>query len=307
MIPLFKPKPLTGKYVGEVLASGHLVTGPMVERLRVEAAKLGWVAAEKVAVGASATACLQAIHAMIGWVHLELKPKATWPLFRDKSITNELWGYKPPDEDCWTLYTDIGGVTAPTTFGERSILDCSHSWEPGMLGGQRFSFASISPIKLCDGVQGGVIWCRHEDEARELQGILNYGFLDGHDKPRDWRTRDTRGWRWNMSDVHAALNLEAIERLKETKRRYNETCTDMFEALEWSPQLAKRPGGSYLCQLKVRSVPRAIEFLRERGVAAGWNFPPAKLVTIPAWPGLPAVNIKEVAQAARRMLEVEWK
>ncbi len=170
----------------------------------------------------------------------------------------------------------------------------------------RFAFASISPIKLCDGVQGGVVWCKHAEEAKELQGILNYGFLDGHDKPRDWRTRDPRGWRLNMSDIHAALNLEAIERLDETKARYANAWDDMAAALWDKKQLVPQPHQPYLCQLKVRSVPRAIKSMNEQGVAAGHNFPPAKLVTIPAWPGMDRATIKKVAQAVLRMLEDEW-
>lgn len=304
MIPLFKPKPLTGKYVGQVLASGHVTTGPMVERLR----EAIWspYGPNHIAIGASCTACLEAIHRLVQWSGLELKPKATWPLFQE--LAGPCSGSSC---DYWTLYTDIGGRTAEplSESWKWTILDCSHSWEP-MFGG-RFSIASISPIKLCDGVQGGVVWCEHQDEARELQGILNYGFLDGHDKPRDWRTRDPRGWRWNMSDVHAALNLEAFERLEETKAGYKEAWYRLVDQLGQGHVVHNAPrlvpqDSPYLAQFKVRSVPRAIKTLNENGVAGGWNFPPAKLVTVPAWPGMHKDTVRRVASAVKTMLEVEW-
>ncbi len=83
MIPLFKPRPLTGCYLKEVLNSGHLVTGPMVERLREAAARVAYVDPDHVAIGASATACFEGLQRLISWKHLELKPKATWPLFQE--------------------------------------------------------------------------------------------------------------------------------------------------------------------------------------------------------------------------------
>ena len=91
---------------------------------------MAYVEASHVAIGASATACFEGLQRLLSWGHLELKPKATWPLFQ------ELKGPWPgaSGED-WTLYTDIGGESICTRdMTERGILDCSHSWRPVVSG-----------------------------------------------------------------------------------------------------------------------------------------------------------------------------
>jgi dTDP-4-amino-4,6-dideoxygalactose transaminase len=159
-----------------------------------------------------------------------------------------------------------------------------------------------------------VVWCRHEDDAQELQTLLNYGFESGHDKPRDWSTRDPRGWRWNMSDVHAALNLEAVERLPDTKDAYQETWEKLqraFREVRLGNRVIDNEMGiynKYLFQLDLGlrysvPVPRAIEAFKARGVATGWHFPPTRKVTLPCWPDMSQDVVNGVASAAREVFK----
>ena len=302
MIPLFKPPVLTGKYMKEVLNSRHLVTGPMVERLRDAVAKEFHWEPEQVVLGNTATHCFEALLIHLGYPEAKLYPRATWPLIRVRVEGG------PSCAPTTVLLTDIGGDTAYVRdFPNRKVvLDCSHSWEPSKVAD--YSFASFSPIKLVCGPQGGAMFCKSSGAATELQTILNYGFESGPQGGRDWTAWDVRGIRGGMSDVHAALNLEALGLLAWARQGYREitqaVAADLYGRRGVRSDQIRR--GKYLLQLKVRSVPRALKQLRELGVQGGWHFPPAKLLTVPAWPGMVGHEVCKVGRAAAKVLRREW-
>ena len=152
------------------------------------------------------------------------------------------------------------------------------------------------------------MFCKSSGAATELQTILNYGFESGPQGGRDWTAWDVRGIRGGMSDVHAALNLEALGLLAWARQGYREitqaVAADLYGRRGVRSDQIRR--GKYLLQLKVRSVPRALKQLRELGVQGGWHFPPAKLLTVPAWPGMVGHEVCKVGRAAAKVLRREW-
>lgn len=307
MIKLFKPERLSGKYLDEVLKGGQRTTGPMVERLRTElAARFKWPRAA-IALGVSGTACFQAIVDHVGSKKIDWHTEATWPLLLD--IVER--AHEAPFAPSVSVYTDIGGQCYNETFireGQRGnvlIYDCCHGWEPCRQFD--YSFASFYPTKLCGGVEGGVIFCRNEPYGVKLQQLLNCGIRLMSQRP-EYDSRDRRGRKANMSDVSAALNLEALERLDRRKAAIGAVHRSMVQKIaKVSPieLVHHQPWQPYLLQIIVDDVMETRRFFESNGVATGWNFPPAKLVTLPCYPELSSEEIDRIVGVAGMVGEME--
>lgn len=187
------------------------------------------------------------------------------------------------------ILTSIGGSALidpnrrESDEGQTWIHDACHSWM--LEWWADWTFFSLYPTKLVPGVEGGVVVAPSEEDAEELEKWLYCGLRPGGagrgEKP--W----CPGRKANMTDVNAALNLEAlelapdyIEGIQESWRAYAELATEHMIPYRGQPYRA------YLFQIEVPAskVMDVRESLATWGVPSAWNFPPAGLVTIPLYP-----------------------
>lgn len=305
-IPLFRPPRLKGKYLDGVLSSGHLTTGPMVERLREALGEYFGVFPGLIALGASATACFQALrdHLDESWFQFD---GPTWPLL--VQIAHEqgkIRGFACQRVD---VVTDIGGTMRlpgpkwPTSW---AVHDACHGWTYQHAD---YTLLSFYPTKLCGAAEGGALIFNGPEagvEAEEVQLLLNSG-IPGAGSAPDYSRADPRGRKANMTDVQAALALEALEdlpRRKEAARSDWEIAESYFSEFCGDQVTVKpQPIQPYLFQVKCSDVPRAIGLLRAAGVGAAWNFPPSQWLTVPMWGSEPQVPyvVEVVARALREV------
>lgn len=306
MIPLFDPPKLTGAFVQDVLESRHLTTGPQVEKLREEIADYWDTKPEQIVLANSATACFQAIYDLLA-IGQTAFSAPTWPLLpeiaKECAEASDAMAY---------VKTDIGGRnTFPWQAywnrpGKIRVRDACHTWAVDKKA--RFSFASFYPTKPAGGAEGGAMWCESEDEAGALQELVNCGFKKSINRiqTRVWDRR-LYGRKSNMTDVAAAVNREAFEWLE-----VGDSKQDAAHEAAWKEIEKRGIGGSfvdqrgklpYLLQMKVEDVPDAREYFAEQGIATGWHFPPAKLVTLPCYVALKINEIAYIVERAERYLE----
>lgn len=296
MLKLFSPPRLTGKYLKKVLRSGWYTTGPVCARLETAIAEHYIVHPECVVLGSSATACFAAIIDHLRatlpsfLVHIA---DATWPgmhmvlkragqafdsTFHDGSVC---------------VVTDIGG----RQFGEEDeeyiqdlahkpkvvIHDASHSWE-FVAGANRpdYWLASFYPTKLVPGVEGGVVICRSPQAAAALRTWLYCGLTPGAagkgSKPV------VPGAKANMTDVAAALNLEAFEKSPAYIQKIQKLWERQDKIFRENGMFAvAQPIRTYLFQIRSRSylIPRVMKHLSANGISSAWNFSPNDLITLP--------------------------
>lgn len=288
-IRLFKPLQLRGKYVWDVLESRHLAAGPMVERLRHRLAEeFHWWKPEQIVLACSASELFRAFCMVYGDPEIE---GTCFPLFRQP--------INPGVSDPPLLVTDIGGQTWQQVFGDRKLsplrrwlFDTCHGWDPTPK--VRWNLCSFAPTKLYGAAGGGVMFCAYEEEAAQLRRVLNYGFETNvaEGRTRDWETWHPPALRGEMSDVQAALALEALERGPNDARPHRIT--------RWRPKLPWREG-FHLLQLPFEAEWQHVQALaRGMGVAIGRHFPPEKLVTLPAWEGMTIseqIRVAELGEA----------
>jgi dTDP-4-amino-4,6-dideoxygalactose transaminase len=303
-LKLFDPPLLRGVHLPEVLRSKHLTTGPMVEELRRKLGVKFKVQPDQVVLGSSATACG---FALLDWIHDRLMPygsggikwagKATWPLFRHYAQHSgdycDLGGF----ETWWG--TDIGGLApegSPLPTERRNetqfvIHDACHScaYRPGPADFILFSFY---PTKLTSGAEGGAMICENKDHAAKLQQILDCGYPRKEWEEmakfgRDWDLRQLHllARKANMTDVQAAFALEGLDHFNANCARAAVAWHKLKWAVCWrSAKLAQNiieQECPYLFQIRVANVPRAREWFKAKEIPTAWNFPPAKLVTLP--------------------------
>jgi hypothetical protein len=101
-----------------------------------------------------------------------------------------------------------------------------------------------------------------------------------------------------MTDVAAALNLEAVELAPEYMRGIAETHHRYMRMLvEYATLCARVPATQpYLMQLLVTAsnIPSIMGRLSVAGIHSAWNFKPDSLLTLPMWPHMPTKVMKEV-------------
>lgn len=306
---LFQTPRLTGKYLDKVLSSGWYTSGPMGQRLCDKvAAFLGMgISPDRVVLASSATAGFQAVldSCRAHGAKTVSITDATWPGMH-QAIQHAGLGRAAPDGFAdIDVYTDIGGASE---IDERDhfpepvkIHDCCHSWLPAH--GRDFYVMSFYPTKLVPGAEGGVVICPYNDVAEEVAARLYCGLEPG----AAGQGKEPRfpGRKANMTDVTAALNLEALE----VAPYYIKTIGDSWRGLAAE---ADRRGVIYRAQnirpylfqamVAPKEVPAIRESLKERGIPSAWNFRPAGLVTLPCFPGMSPAEMAQVITAVREVL-----
>lgn len=282
-LPLFSPPKLSGKYLTDVLASGWLTTGPMNDRLCVALSEFFEIAPQAIVLCSSATAGFQAILDLLQPEQVIID-QATWPgMHHVISHSRSVPGGRPVEVE-----TDIGGRRSLRPPDDRFpthwlIRDACHSW----LDDKTASFVLLScyPTKLVPGAEGGVILCSPA-HAEHLRHWVHCGLVPG---TGGWQKPKVSGRKANMTDVQAALNLEALELapayMKEIDASWHllaNYCT------HYGIPYRDQPIRPYLFQLEVDPTDYR-DLLAEH--QASWNFPPAKLLTVPCFPGITKTDI----------------
>lgn len=295
---LFDPPRLSGTHLRGVLSSGWLTTGPLCEKLQDALARVFKVPARWICLTSSATAGFQAVLDLLhhqGWSKVSITD-ATWPGMH-QAIFHAGMSRRPLHEAEVIVTTDIGGARladgdlADAEGARPWIHDACHSWFP--CARADFSIASFYPTKLVPGAEGGVVVCRQDEAADFLRQWIYCGLRPGAagngEPPACW------GRKANMTDVTAALNLEALERapaymdgIRKSWEVYRRLATEKGIAYRW---IHFRP---YLFQIEVPGdkVQAVREGLKHWGVPTAWNFKPAGLVTLPLYP-----DMSEMVQA----------
>jgi hypothetical protein len=254
-------------------------------------------------LGASATACFQAFVDFLvehGDIRVTWNPVHTWPPLKwivDRAVV------RPGKGRHIEVVTDIGGA-GHAEFSEKPSLilhDACHSWHDN---GADFTLFSFYPTKLVGGAEGGAMICKTPEIARAIQVLLHSG-MAGIGKKPDFTEADPTGRKANMTDVQAALNIEALERLDERKQAVRETWLALRELyLEHGGPLLRlkpQPIQPYLFQVWANDVPQALEAAADEGIGAQWNFPKNPYVTLPCWPGMQEMELERVARLAVRL------
>lgn len=286
-LPLFSPPKLTGKYLTDVLASRWLTTGPMNDRLRVALSEFFGVDSMSVVLCSSATAGFQAILDLLQphWAAID---DSTWP-----GMYHVLHHFKSvPGGPVLVVETDIGGRRSKSPPDLRQptppqflLHDACHSWIDDKAAA--FTLFSCYPTKLVPGAEGGVILCSPA-HAEHLRAWVHCGLIPG---TGGWQKPKLPGRKANMTDVQAALNLEALE-LAPAYMKEIEISWHLLAGYCQHHGIPYRdqPIRPYLFQLEVD--PNDYRDLLEERIAS-WNFPPAKLLTIPCIPGLTTRQIEQ--------------
>lgn len=303
---LFRTPRLTGKYLKKVLSSGWYTSGPMVRELRDKvAAFLGAdIDPARVVLASSATAGFQALMDACyahGFRTVAITD-STWPGMHQAIHHARLVRTAPDGLANIDVCTDIGGAFPIDTrdqFPEPlKIHDCCHSWLPAP--GFDFHVMSFYPTKLVPGAEGGVVLCRFPEIAEEIASRLYCGLEPG--AAGQGKTPRFPGRKANMTDVTAALNLEALE----VAPYYIKTIGDSWrglagEAIHRGVAFRRQPVRPYLFQAIVdpKDVPDVCDSLKARGIPCAWNFRPSGLVTLPCYPGMSPQEIEQVIGVIR--------
>lgn len=299
MIALFKTPRLTGKYLDRVLKTRWHTTGPMCQRLQEAVGEFLGVPSKKVVLASSATSAFQGLCYLLREVTNTAFPgiqitDATWPGLLQAAY---LAGYvRSVDVPLISVRTCIGGDRSDDCGFQGTYLveDRCHAWTPKDPAAS-FAFYSFYPTKLVPGVEGGAIVCANSEHAERLRSYLYCGLQPG--AAGKGAHSVISGIKANMTDVTAALNLEALElapiymwALHHTHQKYMRLIRDTF--LLPRAQCVQ----AYLLQIIVDAshIPGTMQRLTDCGVASAWNFRPAGLLTLPMWPQMPEKIMKEV-------------
>jgi hypothetical protein len=129
--------------------------------------------------------------------------------------------------------------------------------------------------------------CPDEEIGMEIQRMVCCG-IPGVGLNPTYRDVHSWGRKAGMTDVAAALNLEALENKAKMRRRVEDDHCAMRDVLD----IVLPPGMihalvkddwncPYLFQVRADDVPTARAAFAKKGIPTGWNFPQAKWVTVP--------------------------
>jgi len=275
----------------------------MARRFREACARHFSISPEHVVLANSATACFQAILDLWSALHVARPTvqitEATWPGLH-QVISHS--GYWKNSNANIVVQTDIGGARCidnlTPTQGSWLVHDVCHSWLPA--GGVDFAFMSCYPTKLVAGAEGGVMLVQNKDHVHMLERLLYCGLTPGKGGP-------PVGWgrKANMSDVAAAMNLEALEGMRAYASAIKESWYKLYHVARAEDLTVRgvvtRP---YLFQVEVPAakIPAVRTRLEKKGIATAWNFPPAPLLTLPCWPKMPKSIVQFIVKEARHAI-----
>lgn len=294
MVQLFSPPKLTGRYLKKVLQSGWLTSGPTSAEFKKRLGEYLSVSPSRISLASSATAGFQGIvdllDARLGH-HVYSIADATWPGLH-QILSRAIFSHKVVhgEEAKVVVLTSIGGaalIDGARREEEESIWihDACHSWLREWWAD--WTFMSLYPTKLVPGAEGGVIVAPTDADAAELDRWLYCGLEPGG--AGRGHAPSVSGRKANMTDVQAALNMEALELapayidlIQESWGEYS-----LLAASRGIPYRAQ-PYRAYLFQIEVPSekVLDVMAELAKWGVPSAWNFRPAGLVTLPLYPAM---------------------
>jgi len=305
-LPLFKPPILTGKYLSRVLKSRWLTTGPVTEKFRLAVARHFDVDPGRIALAGRATAIWQAI---LDYYALDFKEKKNVVYIAEHTFTGmkQAIGHAGlsrtniDDADIVVL-TDIGGRSwiepVPPARPYLLIHDACHSWQLANVNAH-FTIFSCYPTKFVPGAEGGVAICSdstiaHEIELRVSSGLPAPGCIEPICVGREY----------HMTDVQAALNIEALERSEKYQAELNQSWERLARCcarkkIEYRFMSAPH----YLFQLPLKNTDSVVHlqiFLRSEGIESGWHFPPLPLITLPLFPEMSETSCCRIIDTIRR-------
>jgi hypothetical protein len=271
----------------------------MCERLMQALGAFFGVDPARIVLGASATACWQGILDMIGPARV-LLTDATWPgMHLAVSYT------RTTSQAIIQVRTDIGGRRCDDPAwiaGAVRVKDACHSWVPDPTA--EFTIFSFYPSKLApSGAEGGVVLTGDPGRAELLRRYLYCGMRPG--QAGSGEPPSVPGRKANMTDVAAALNLEALERAPRYMREVADAWGRMAEiGRQMELQIRQQDIRPYLFQVEVPEswppIPELMATLRTWSVPSAWNFPPAPLLTLPCHPAMSNEEMKRVFYRLRR-------
>jgi perosamine synthetase len=242
-IPLARPDvgPREEELVQDVLRSGRLSLGPMLERFEREFA--GWVGSEEAVAMSSGTAALHLAVRAVGWSAGD--EVITTPLSFIASANCLLYEQAVPvfcDIDERTLNIDpqaaavacgsrTAGLLPVHLFGYPADMEAlqalAHERGVGLVedacealgavdsagvkvgaSGNPTAFGFYANKQLVTG-EGGMLACDDAQVAATVRSERNQGRADD----MDWLSHDRMGFNYRLSDVAAALGVAQVERL----------------------------------------------------------------------------------------------
>lgn len=310
VVSLFNPPRLSGRYLKDVLSSRWLTTGPVAAELKKRLGKFLSVPPNRISLASSATAGCQAILDLLSYRGAKTVQvtEATWPGIHQAIRHARLRESK--DQSDILILTSIGGsaLIDPQERHETSpeiwIHDACHSWEVEWWAD--WSFMSLYPTKLVPGAEGGVVVAPSEFDARELDLFTYCGLEPG--AAGQGRSPSVIGRKTNMTDVQAALAMEALELAPAYIAAIGRSW-DKYAELASAGQFSYRgqPLRKYLFQIEapLEHVPKIRERLEYWGVPTAWNFWPSGLITLPMYPDMsPTVQGLVLSQVDRVLTEL---
>lgn len=299
---LYRPPPLSGKYLFPVLQSGWLTSGPENERLIQALSEFLQVRPECIVLGSSATACFQAIvdHVKREYGHpLVEMTQATFVGMRQ--VVSLSCDFAKAHKPTLHVRTSIGGDRCDDPDwieGAVRVRDACHSWLVDETAD--FTLFSMYPTKFVFGPEGGCVVCRSKREAERLRLHLYCGLVAG--AAGSGRAPALCGRKANYPDTQAALAREALELSHRYMAEVALAHAHMaIFAREAGIPYRHQPLRPYLFQIEMDAerIPAAMEFLKTRGIASAWNFPPAGLLTVPCHSDLSDSDRAEIVSALR--------
>jgi len=148
---------------------------------------------------------------------------------------------------------------------------------------------SFDPVKNISCGEGGAVVTDNEDLAHRLLPVRNVGIKkdswDRQDGTRDWFYEVvTPGYRYQLSNLNAAIGLEQLKRFavfkarkQEIVRRYDRAFTDVGRLRLLSRNLDEVFPFFYVVRVLGQRRDALIEYLREREIGAGVHYIPNHL------------------------------
>ena len=176
------------------------------------------------------------------------------------------------------------------------IEDSAHAIEaardgvkPGQLGDAAcFSFYATKNITSGE---GGAVVTNSEDMAEKLKKLrlhgMSKGASDRYSKRYEHWDMEMLGWKYNMSNIQAALLLNQLERIEDNWQRRESICRTYEDAFESNPHISlpevlpDSKSARHLFTIQVSPDRRddVLRQLQERGVGVAVNFRAVHLLT----------------------------
>lgn len=198
------------------------------------------------------------------------------------------------------LYGQMCDMGALRVIADRHDLviveDAAHSLEGewnGKKAGQYGDYACFSfyATKNITSGEGGAVSVKDESKAELLKKLRLHGLdksaVDRYTSRFQQYDVDIMGWKYNMDNIHAAILLEQLKKVKPLYRRrldIYKRYQEAFEKVDGIELHDIRPEAKHACHLLTILVApeirgRVLEELQKRGIGVSINFHPLHLMT----------------------------